>query len=93
MKKKWAIITIILLVIIAIAVYQSKQKYTYEWVKEKNSAIGKYRLYVNNSFGKHIDGTVRIVYINGKTKRVNVDKNGLLYIKSIVAEVRNPNKR
>lgn len=93
MRKKWILFVVILLTIIAILVFQSNQKYSYEWVKEKDSAIGQYRLYVNNSFGKHIDGTVRIVYINGKTKRVNVDKNGLLYVKSIVAEVRNPNKR
>ncbi len=95
MKKKRMIITILVLLVLVGAGfwYQIHQEYTYEWVKVKDSSIGQYRLYVNNSFGRHINGTVRIVYINGKSKRVDVDKEGLLYVKNIVAEVRNPNRR
>lgn len=97
MKKKVVLILFIFLVIIGIIgglyVHKSNQKYTYEWVEVEDSSIGQYMLYVNNSRGKHVDGTVRLVYINGETKKVEVDKDGLLYLKSIVLEVRNPQKR
>ncbi len=84
---------LIIMLIVAFIVYFGNQKYSYEWIEVKESSIGQYRLYVNNQFGQHVNGTVRIVYINGKSKRVNVDKTGLLYVKSVVADVRNPNKR
>ena len=95
MKKKVILGLFVLCIIVGIGIFviRSEEKYTYEWVEEKDSAIGQYRLYINNSKGKHIDGTARIVYINGKTKRMNIDKDGLLYVKSVVAEVRNPDKR
>ena len=95
-SKKFIIIGIILIVILSIGSFwliKTNQKYTYEWVEVKTSSVGQYKLYVNNSWGKHIDGTVRLVFINGKSKKVEVDKEGLLYPKSIVSEVRNPNKR
>jgi hypothetical protein len=95
MKKKKIIVIILGLLVLVVGGfwYQIHQRYSYEWVEVKDSSIGQYRLYVNNSLGMHINGTVRIVYINGKSKRVNVDKEGLLYVKGIVAEVRNPNRR
>lgn len=96
MKKKGKILIILILVIagsIGIMYSKTNEKYTYEWVEVEDSAIGQYKLYINNSKGKHIDGTVRLVYINGKTKRVEVDEEGLLYLKEIVKEVRNPKGR
>lgn len=96
MKKKIIIpITIIILTTLLILVINinKKEEYTYEWIKEKESTIEQYRLYINNKKGEHIDGTARLVFINGKTKRVEIDKEGLLYVKSVVSEVRNPNKR
>ena len=96
MKKKIIIpILIILLttVLILVTNLNNKEEYTYEWIKEKESTIEQYRLYINNQKGEHIDGTARLVFINGKTKRVEIDKEGLLYVKSVVSEVRNPNKR
>ena len=96
MKKKIIIpITIILLTtsLILVTNINKKEEYTYEWIKEKESTIEQYRLYINNQKGEHIDGTARLVFINGKTKRVEIDKEGLLYVKSVVSEVRNPNKR
>ncbi len=92
-NKKILIFCILAFLIIIVLLFKFNQKYTYEWVKVDSSSIGQYILYVNDSRGRHVDGTVRLVFINGKTKRVNVDKKGLLYVKSIVAEVRNPNKR
>lgn len=80
-------------VIVGVIFSNINNKYTYEWVKVDNSSVGQYLLYINNYRGKHVDGTARLVYINGKTKRVNIDKDGLLYVKNIVAEVRNPDKR
>ena len=95
MKKKILIISLIIILISVISIYKinSKETYTYEWIKEKDSAIGQYRLYINDKKGNHIDGTARLVYVNGKTKRIEIDKKGLLYVKAVVAEVRNPNKR
>ncbi len=96
MKKKIIIpIAIILLttVLILVTNINQKEEYSYEWIKEKESTIEQYRLYINDKKGKHIDGTARLVFINGKTKRVEIDKEGLLYVKSVVAEVRNPSKR
>ena len=95
--KKNKIILIFLVLIIGMGMgiyhYKANETYTYEWVEVEDSAIGQYKLYINNSKGKHVDGTARLVYINGKTKRVEVDEKGLLYIKEIVKEVRNPKGR
>lgn len=98
MKKKKVkifiiIIVIVLLVGFGISYFNKNQTYTYEWVKVEDSAIGQYKLYVNNSFGKHIDGTVRLVFINGKTKKVDVSKEGTLFVKDVISDVRNPMRR
>ncbi len=99
MKKKRIITLFItgcicLMIVISIYfIFNHNQKYSYEWEEVKTSSIGQYRLFVNDVKGRHINGSVRLVYINGKSKRVDVDKKGLLYVKSIVLEVRNPNKR
>ena len=93
-KKLILIISIIIIITTTIIInLNKKETYTYEWKKEKDSAVGQYRLYINDKKGNHINGTARLVYVNGKTKRVNIDKEGLLYVKSVVSEVRNPNKR
>ena len=97
MKKKIITISLSLLLIIGIGIsywcYKSNETFTYEWVAVEDSSIGQYRLYINDSKGKHIDGSARLVFINGKTKKVDIDKEGLLYVKGIVSEVRNPKKR
>lgn len=97
MKKKKIIIILILVLVLICGFgcyyFAENQTYTYEWVEVEDSSIGQYRLYINNSFGMHVDGTARLVFINGKSKKVEVDKEGLLYIKSVVADVRNPMKR
>lgn len=99
MKKKKIIIICLIMILLIIGTifgiyyYEKNQTYTYEWIEEKDSSVGQYRLYINDSRGKHIDGTARLVYINGKTKKVNVDKEGLLYVKNVVSDVRNPMKR
>ena len=97
-KKKIMLISFLFLFIVGfvgfgIYYYDKNQTYTYEWVKVEDSSVGQYRLFIKNSFGKPVDGTARLVYINGKTKKVDVDKEGLLYVKDVVAEVRNPRKR
>ena len=97
-KKKIVLIIVGLILLIGVGLggmyfLKKKQTYTYEWVEEKDSSIGQYRLYINNSRGKHIDGTARLVFINGKTKKVEIDKEGTLYVKNVVADVRNPMKR
>lgn len=96
LKKKKVILLVLCLVIVVgfgIYYYNANQTYSYEWVEVEDSAVGQYKLYINNSFGMHVDGTARLVFINGKTKKVEVDKEGLLYVKDVVSEVRNPMKR
>lgn len=98
MKKKIAIILITLITIIALAIvgynmYQNNDTYTYEWVEVKESTIGQYTLYVNNSMGKHVDGTVRVTYLNGASETVEVPKEGTIYVKDIIVKVSNPKKK
>lgn len=90
-----SLITVFIIGLIGVGIYyyDKNQTYTYEWVKVEESSVGQYRLYIKNSFGKPVDGTARLVYVNGKTKKVDVDKEGLLYVKDVVLEVRNPKKR
>lgn len=98
MKKKIAIILITLITIIALAIvgynmYQNNDTYTYEWVEVKESTIGQYTLYVINSMGKHVDGTVRVTYLNGASETVEVPKEGTIYVKDIIVKVSNPKKK
>ena len=95
MKNKIIIISTIILVLLCIIGINltKEEKYTYQWIEEKDSSIGQYRLYINDSKGNHINGTARIVYVNGKTKRVDISKKVNLYVKSVISEVRNVDKR
>jgi len=96
-KGKVKIIILILVIVLlggfGITYFNKNQTYSYEWVKVEDSSVGQYKLYVNNSFGKHIDGTVRLVFINGKTKKVDISKDGTLFVKDVISDVRNPMKR
>lgn len=67
-------------------------EYTYEWIDEPESVIGQSRLYVNNKLGKHVEGKVTITYLNGNSEEISVSKDGILYVKSIIKEVRNPRR-
>lgn len=87
------LITIIILTAVGYKLYQNNDKYTYEWIEVKESTIGQYRLYVNNSYGKHIDGKVRITYLNGQSETVDVPKEGTIYVKDIIVKVSNPKKK
>lgn len=98
MKKNLTIIlitfiTIIILSIVGYKLYQNSDTYTYEWVEVEESTIGQYTLYVNNSTGKHIDGTVRITYLNGESETVEIPKEGTMYVKDIIVKVSNPKKK
>lgn len=98
MKKKLIItlittISIILVTVIGYKLYQNKETYTYEWVKVEGSVIGQYTLYVNNSLGKHIDGTVRLTYLNGESEIIEIPKEGIMYVKDIIIKVSNPKKK
>ena len=96
-KGKLKIIIICLVIVLLVGFgfnyFNKNQTYSYEWVKVEDSSIGQYKLYVNNSFGRHIDGTVRLVFINGKTKKVDISKDGTLFVKDVISDVRNPMKR
>lgn len=96
MKKKYLIIfsvLIIIVVVLVITLSNNKSGYSYEWVNEKESIIKQARLYVNDSSGNHIDGIVTITYLNGKSEDVEISKNGTLYVKTIIKEVKNPRKK
>lgn len=97
-KKKSLIILIIIITIIILCscffISNTNNKvYSYEWVKEQNSVINQQRLYVNNKRNKHVEGYVRITYLNGKSNKVKISKNGKLFVKSVVKKVRIINKR
>ena len=87
------LITIIVITLVGYKLYQNSDTYTYEWVEVKESTIGQYTLYVNNSIGKHIDGTVRITYLNGESETVDIPKEGTMYVKDIIVKVSNPKKK
>lgn len=96
LKKKNLTIVIIFLLVIVIFIFTIKsisKPSSYIWVKDNNSVINQQRLYVVNKFKKHIKGYVRITYKNGKSEKVLIDKNGKLYVKSVVKKVNVINKR
>lgn len=83
----------ILLVLSTFVIKQNNNAYSYEWVKEKNSVINQQRLYVNNKNNKHIEGYVRITYINNNSEKIMISKEGKLFVKSIVKKVKVINER
>ena len=87
------IISVIILTFICYKVYKGKDNYSYEWVEVKDSSIGQYMLYVNNSIGNHIDGTIKITYLNGASETIDVPKEGILYVKDTIVNVSNPKKK
>ena len=68
-------------------------KCTYEWEQIDESLVGQYKLYVNDYFGNHVNGSVYITYINGKSEKVLVNKEGNIYIKKIIKDVNNPRRK
>lgn len=98
MKKKNIIIIIISIIVILLAflgykTIKNNDKYTYEWIEVKDSSIGQYTLYIKDSFGKYVDGTVKITYLNGATETIDVPKEGVLYVKNTIINVSNPKKK
>lgn len=94
MKRKYIIslVVIIIIVISSIILINKYNQVSYEWVLEKESTIGQYRLYINDLNGKHIDGKIKITYINGKSEVVEVSKDGVLYVKNVISSVSNPKR-
>lgn len=100
-KKKKLIITIIsvivLLLVSGILIFKFQESnnnpVSYEWIKEESSVINQQRLYVNNKNKKHIEGYVRITYLNGNSVKEKIPKEGKMYVKSVVKKVKVINKR
>ena len=93
MKKKLILIICLSIIIIFLLIYFTRpNNYKYEWVDEPESIIGQSRLYVNNEYGKHVNGKVTITYLNGKSEEIEISKDGVLYVKSIIKEVKNPRR-
>ena len=94
MKQKIIIISLIIVIVLSttILLLNNSSEYNYEWVDERNSIINQSRLFVNDSSGKHIDGKVTITYLNGKSEEVSISKDGVLYVRSIIKNVKNPKK-
>ena len=96
MKKKYLIVIAILVIvalIVVIALSSNKSGYSYEWIDEKESIIKQAKLYVKDSSGNHVDGIVTITYLNGKSEDVEISKDGTLYVKTVIKEVKNPRKK
>ena len=66
---------------------------SYEWVNEKDSVINQQRLYINNKNKKHIEGYVRITFLDGNSIKEKIPKEGKVYVESVVKEVKVINKR
>lgn len=95
MKGKYVILLVVVIIIIvtsSIILINKYNQVSYEWVLEKESTIGQYRLYINDLNGKHIDGKINITYINDKSEVIEVSKDGVLYVKNIIASVSNPKR-
>lgn len=67
-----------------------KVTYSVKWSKVDGSAIEQYRLYIINSKGEYVNGTLEITTIAGKTFEENVTTNGStnIYIKSAIQTVK-----
>jgi hypothetical protein len=96
-KKKliaFIIVLVLVLLIVGIILFKDYNKpASYEWIKEENSVINQQRLYINNKNDKHIEGYVRITYLNGTSKKELIPKEGKMYVKSVIKEVKVINKR
>lgn len=96
-KKKIIIFIIVLVLVLLIGGYICFKDYnkpaSYEWIKEEGSVINQQRLYINNKNDKHIEGYVRITYLNGTSKKEQIPKTGKMYVKSVIKEVKVINKR
>ena len=99
MNKKKKLIAFIIMIIIALLIggYICFKDYnkpaSYEWIKVEGSVINQQRLYINNKNKKHIEGYVRITYLNGTSKKEQIPKEGKIYVKSVIKEVKVINTR
>lgn len=97
-KKKIFILIIIIIVVAGLGFGYNTYKKNYEicsykWHKVENSSIGQYKLYITNKGGKPVNGRVLITYLNGKSKYEDINKDGKMYVKSVIKKVSNPKRR
>ena len=66
-----------------------KITFEYEWQEIEDSSIGQGKLYIKNSKGEYVDGTLKLTTLSGATIIENVTANGSenLYIKSAISSV------
>ncbi len=93
-KKKYIIVILLVFILLCgVMTYNIiYNHYSYEWIEERNSVVGQYRLFLKNGFGKYVDGHIDITYLNDKTETVEVTSDGILYIKEIIKNVENPRR-
>ena len=99
-KKKILIIVIFIISILLISgvfIFKIQESnnipVSYEWVKEKDSVVNQQRLYINNKNKKHIEGYIRVTYLKGNSVKEKIPKEGKVYVRSVVKEVKVINKR
>ena len=61
--------------------------YTYEIIDTPASSIGQCDIYIRNSDGVRVSGTITIHYTNGKDETVDVTSNGVRRIRSAISSV------
>lgn len=94
MKKKKLIIFLFLVIVIIVTVIfiiigsNQNKAYSYKWEIEKNSVINQQRLYVVNKKGKPTSGYVRVTYLKGNSKKIKIEKEGKIFVKSVVKDVK-----
>lgn len=71
-------------------VYVKKDNYKIVWVKVDGTSIEQYKLYIKNSSGKYVSGTLQLTTIAGKTfdEKVSVSGSENIYIKSAIESVK-----
>lgn len=64
--------------------------YTYELIDVPGSTIGQCNIYIKSSEGKHVNGSLTVVYPNGKSENINIPSTGYLWPnKNTIKEIKN----
>ena len=90
MKKRIIFLIIIFIVIFITIILLSNKNENCEcvWIDENESLIGQSRLFVKDKNGNYVDGKATITYLNGNSEEIKVSKNGELFVRKIIIDVK-----
>ena len=92
-NKKRIIVFITIVIILSVSLfvfinYNGNKPYGYKWKIEENSVINQQRLYIVNKNDKPTSGYVRVTYLKGNSKKIKIEKDGKLFVKSVVKKIK-----